>query len=100
MADEKIEIPVELGSIFKSDPSAPVRGGGSRFVPMIPVGNDGTAMPCLWKSHYVVQAELADGSKVPAHECLLLVSRKPILTMRAEVAVDAWQHFGTGLIEW
>lgn len=100
MANEHIEIPIDSGSIFKVNSQEPVRGGGSRFVPMVPVGNDGTAMPCLWRSHYVVQAVLSDGSKVPANECLLLVSRHPILTMRAEVAVDAWGSFGSALIEW
>jgi hypothetical protein len=100
MANEEIEIPVNTGSIFTIDKGRPVRGGGSRFVPMVPVGDKGDTLPCIWKSHYIIQAELADGSHVPANEALLLVSRNPILTMRAEVAVDSWQHFGQGLIEW
>jgi hypothetical protein len=42
----------------------------------------------------------ADGSKTPACECLLLLSRDPPTVMRAEVALDAWQHFGECLVEW
>ena len=48
----------------------------------------------------IVQATLADGSKVPAYECLLLISRNPLTTIRAEVAADSWQHFGQGIVEW
>ncbi len=100
MADEKIEIPIELGSVFRESDRDPIHGGHSRFVPMVPVGNDGSCMPCIWKSHYTVLAQLSDGTKVPARECLLLVSRKPLLTMRAEIAESAFQHFGEVLVEW
>lgn len=99
MADKVI--PIEMGNtIFQRDEQRTVQGGGTRLVPLVPVSNDGSTMPCIWKSRYIIQAELADGNKVAAHECLLLVSRNPILTMRAEVAVDSWQHFGQGPVEW
>lgn len=92
---------ISLGEkIFTPDERLTVSGGGTRLVPMVPVGNDGTTLPCIWKSHYTVQAELGDGSKVLANECLLLLNRNPIATIRAEVAVEAWQHFSTGPIEW
>ena len=95
-----LEIPAEVGNIFRESDRGPVRGGHSRFVPMVPVGDKGDAMPCIWKSHYTIQAELSDGSKVPARECLLLVSRKPLLTMRAEIAESSFVHFGEVLVEW
>jgi len=100
MADESLEIPAKVGHIFREDQGSPVRGGHSRFVPLVPVGDKGDTMPCIWKSHYTIQAELSDGSKVPARECLLLVSRKPLLTMRAEISEDSFQHFGEVLVEW
>ena len=96
----EIEIPAEVGKIFREDPGAPVRGGHSRFVPLVPMGDKGDSMPCIWRSHYTIQAELANGSRVPARECLLLVSRKPLLTMRAEIAETSFQRFGEVLIEW
>lgn len=101
MADHIIDIPVSVGDqIFAKDEKKTVSGGGTRLVPMVPIGDSGERLPCIWKSHYTVQAELSDGSKVPAHECLLLLGRNPLATIRAEVAVEAWQYFGTGPIEW
>jgi len=102
MADEKIEIPIVRGNIFSVDPEKPVRGGHSRFVPNVPVG-DGERqvfLPCIWRSHKITQGETADGSKIQVNECLLLISRDPVTTIRGEVAIDAWQHFGNVLIEW
>ena len=95
-----IEIPIAGGPVFSPDERAPVRGGNLRVVPMVPVGNDGTRLPCIWKSHKTIQATLQDGSKVPACECLLLISRNPLTTIRAEVAADSWQHFERGIVEW
>ena len=97
------DLVIDLGSesIFNESPDRAVSGGGTRYVPAIPVGNDGVIMPCIWRSHYTVQAELSDGSHVPANECLLLVSRKPLLTMRAEIAVAAWSNFNDKIpVEW
>ncbi len=94
------EITVISAPVFKPDEQNAVQGGDRRFVPRVPVGDAGETMLCMWKSHYIVQAELSDGSHVPANECLLLVSRNPLVTIRAEIAVDAWQHFGSGIIEW
>jgi hypothetical protein len=99
MSGEKIEIPVTAGNIFSEDPTRPVEGGHSRLVPAIPIG-DGRVAPCLWKSHYTIQIEGPDGSKTTANECLLLIARNPLLTIRAEVASDAWPHFGRVTIEW
>jgi hypothetical protein len=95
-----IEIPIAGGPVFSPNERAPVRGGNLRYVPMVPVGDDGTRLPCIWKSHVTIQATLSDGSKVPARECLLLITRNPITTIRAEVAESSWQHFGQGLVEW
>jgi hypothetical protein len=95
-----LEIPIINGPFFSRDENAPVRGGNLRFVPMVPVGNDGTRLPCIWKSRETIQATLHDDSKVPAHECLLLIARNPVTVIRAEVAADSWQHFEQGLVEW
>lgn len=74
-------------------------GGRTRMVPIVPVGN-GQALPCVWKSHYMIDVELADGTKGRGYECLLLISRKPIMTIRAEVVAEAWNSFGQGPVEW
>jgi hypothetical protein len=101
MADDIILIPINpTGPVFQANENITVRGGHARYVPMVPVGDDGTRLACIWKSHEIVQATLADGSKVPAYECLLLISRNPLTTIRAEVAADSWQHFGQGIVEW
>lgn len=99
MSDKIIDISVG-DQIFGKDESRTVSGGGTRLVPLVPLGSSGQLAPCIWKSHYTVQAVLADGSKVTANECLLLLGRNPLSTIRAEVAVDSWQHFQTGPVEW
>jgi hypothetical protein len=95
-----MEIPIFTGPVFLRNEKDPVRGGNLRYVPMVPVGNDGTRLPCIWKSRETIQATLENGSKVPARECLLLISRNPITTIRAEVAESSWSHFGQVLVEW
>lgn len=102
MANEKFDIPITGGDIFTEDPEKPVRGGHSRFVPNVPVGDGDKRifLPCIWKSHSVKHGQDASGSTITVNECLLLLSRDPITTIRGEVAVDAWQHFGNVLIEW
>jgi hypothetical protein len=101
MAHDDLIIDLTREPIFNESPDRTVSGGGTRFVPAIPVGNDGTIMPCIWRSRYLIQATLSDGSHVPAYECLLLVSRNPILTMRAEIAVAAWPNFTEKVpVEW
>ena len=95
-----IEIPQSGGEVFARDLKAPVRGGGTRIVPSVPVGDDGSTLPCIWKSTEVTQAEMSDGSKVPANECLLLVSKSPPTVMRGIVPLAAWQLFGECLVEW
>jgi len=99
MANEIHEIPISPGSLFRADRGAPVRGGHSRFVPMVPVSQD-VSLPCIWRSHAVTQGLDNSNRPIRVHECLLLISRDPIVTMRAEVEVDAWQNFGEALVEW
>jgi len=102
MANESLEIPISAGNVFTEDPKNHVHGGHSRFVPHVPVGDGPTLvyLPCLWRSHKITPGKDASGSNIAVNECLLLISRDPITTIRGEVAVDAWQHFGTVLIEW
>ena len=96
-----LSIPISIpGKIFQIDNSAPVHGGGTRLVPFVPVGDDGSTLPCIWKSHTIIQATLSDGNHVPAFECLLLISRCPATVVRAEVPIDSWQHFRNGPVEW
>jgi len=98
MANESFDIPIAPGNIFSADPQKPVEGGHSRFVPNVPVG-DGErqiCLPCIWKSHKITKGRDAEA----VNECLLLISRDPITTLRAEVSVDSWQHFGRVLVEW
>jgi hypothetical protein len=84
MADrELIEIPISAsGEIFTANKDAPVRGGGSRMVPLIPtpLGN----CPCIWRSHTI--SEGAQGQ--PVYEGILLVSKNPPQTMRFQIDVD------------
>lgn len=102
MAEETFDIPISRGNIFTADPEKPVQGGHSRFVPNVPVGDGERRMflPCIWKSHKVTQGQDASGAAIQVNECLLLISRDPVTTIRGEVAVDAWQHFGNILVEW
>jgi hypothetical protein len=72
--------------------------GRARMVPLVPVGN-GTVLPCIWKSHYQVDVDLPDGTKGRGYEALLLVSRKPLMTLRAEVVAEAWDSFARGPVE-
>jgi hypothetical protein len=99
MTDHVI-IPIASESLFEEDSHRTVYGGGTRMVPMVPAGTDGTLLPCIWKSHTVTQGRDNDEQPIPVHECLLLVSRDPILTIRAEVHVDAWKQFARGPVEW
>ena len=93
-------IPISTGDIAKPSKEGPVRGGGSRLVPAVPIGKDGATVPCIWKSPYAIQIADENGGRTPAHECLLLMAKNPPTVMRAEVADSAWQHFGECLVEW
>jgi hypothetical protein len=99
MSDDLV-VPIRPSEVFRPSRGSPVRGGHTRVVPAVPVGDDGSTAPCIWRSPRQVQMTAADGSKTPACECLLLLSRDPPTVMRAEVALDAWQHFGECLVEW
>ena len=100
MADQLVEIPLTVGDVLAPDPARPLRGGNLRLVPLVPVGG-GKTLPCIWKSHDVVLEETRDdGGKHPANECLLLISRNPLLTLRAFAEVEAWKTFGEGVVEW
>lgn len=100
MPTDPIIIPVSTNSLFKPDPLRPVQGGNTRLVPLIPIGEGKEHLPCIWKSHDVKDGTDSSGQTIRVYECLLLVSRNPVLTLRAEVAVEAWQHFSLGPVEW
>jgi hypothetical protein len=91
---------VARGELFEQSDREAVRGGGSRLVPMVPVG-EGKTLPCIWKSHHPKPCDInQDGHPLPAFECLLLISRDPLQTIRAEIDVRAWAQFSSGPVEW
>ena len=91
---------IARGELFEANDHETVRGGGTRLVPMVPVG-EGKALPCIWKAHQSKPADINnDGNLLPAFECLLLISRDPLQTIRAEVDVRAWAQFAHGPVEW
>lgn len=96
---DNIVIPISPGELFQSDPVRAVQGGNTRMVPLVPIGN-GRLLPCIWKSHEVTTGNDPHDQPIRVHQCLLLVSREPLLTLRAEVEVEAWKQFTTGPIEW
>lgn len=97
MADH-IEIPVNV-ELFTPEEIGCSRGGRTRLVPLVKT-SVGT-FPVIWKSHETVVADVnGDGHPIPAVECVLLVTRKPLVTMRAEVDVKAWEHLPQGPVEW
>jgi hypothetical protein len=98
-SERPIVIPISAGSLLGHDPLPPAQGGDTRMVPMVPVG-EGKLLPCIWKSHAIKNGIDHGGQSIRVHECLLLASRDPLLTLRAEVAVESWQHFGHGPVEW
>jgi len=75
------------------------RSERNRLVPSVPVGG-GKFLPCLWKSHRTTLSTDGSGNQIKVRECLLLVSRNPLLTLRAEVEVEAWKNFSTTPVEW
>jgi hypothetical protein len=98
MADrELIEIPISAsGEIFTANKDAPVRGGGSRMVPLVPtpLGN----CPCIWRSHKITR-----GSKgQPVYEGLLLATREPLKIVVIEIDVDVvnQNNFPLVQVEW
>jgi len=99
MAEVVIPI-IARGELFQKNDHEAVRGGGSRMVPMVPVG-EGKELPCIWKSHKAKPCDInRDGNLLLAYECLLLISREPLQTIRAEIDVRAWEQFGSGPVEW
>lgn len=95
MSDQVIQIPVSTSPVEAAHPGQ----GKTRLVPVIrtPVG----PMLCIWQSHKVIQADVNnDGHPIPARECVLLVTREPLVTMRAEVDLKAWEHFDQAPVEW
>jgi hypothetical protein len=95
-----ISIPVDSSGLFRPDETKPVRGGGTRLVPLVPIDNAGNTLPCIWRSHEVVEITKADGSKGRGNHCLLLANRNPPLVLPADVDLDAWPTFGEGPVEW
>lgn len=99
--DRLVEIPISPGELFRADETRTVSGGNTRLVKMVPIGNDGkTRLPCVWRSHAVTGGIDANGNPIRINACLLLASKNPPLVLPAEVAVDAWQHFAEGPVEW
>jgi len=45
-----ISIPVDSSGLFRPDETKPVRGGGTRLVPLVPIDNAGNTLPCIWRS--------------------------------------------------
>jgi len=93
-----IEIPVSTSDgVFTASKEAPVRGGGSRLVPLVPtpLGN----CPCIWRSH-----EVTAGSKgQPVYNGILLVSKDPPQTVPFEIDVAVAKNpsaFPLVAVEW
>jgi hypothetical protein len=100
-SDGLVEISVDAGELFRPDETRTVAGGGTRLVKMVPVDNIGkTRLPCIWRSRVVTDGFDIGGGKIRVNACLLLVSKNPPTVLAAEVAVDAWQHFPEGPVEW
>lgn len=96
----RIEIPISGGDVLSPDPHHSISGGDTRIVRMVPVG-DNKHLPCIWKSKYLVNDLDANGQSLRGHECLLLLSRNPLTTLRAIVDYrDDWQSFPTTVVEW
>jgi hypothetical protein len=101
MADDVVEIPISSGDLFRPDETNTVAGGGTRLVKMVPIDEDGhTRLPCIWRSRSAARGTDKHGSPIQVNACLLLASKSPPCVMAAEVAVDAWQHFQDGPVEW
>lgn len=95
-----IEIPVDSSGLLGVEAARSERGR-TRMVPMVPVSHDGlTRLPCIWRSHEIVEITRSDGSRGRGNQCLLLASTNPPVVLPAEVDLDAWQNFGTGPVEW
>ena len=102
MVDEHdcIVIPIiSSGELFKASDSGPVRGGGTRYVPLIRTPHG--PWPCIFKSHKIISEVVRDGcGPVPCHECILLVSRDPLQTIRAVIEVEGFKTFDMVPVEW
>jgi len=100
MSDHPLVIPISTGGVFRPEDTCPTRGGNSRMVKMVPVG-DGNRLPCLIRSREAYTIDSDDlPLSAPSYECLLLVSRKPYLVMRAYVEVAAWPTLSEQPLEW
>jgi hypothetical protein len=96
MANEDLIIPIHSENAFTPDLNAPVRGGGSRMVRMVPTGIG--LLPIIWISHKITTNEQG----VPVYNCLLLDNKDPPHTSPAEITVDAFRHkdFPMVAVEW
>jgi hypothetical protein len=73
--------------------------GKTRFVPVV-VTPSGPLL-VIWRSHETIMADVnGDGHPIAANECVVLVSRNPLVTMRAEVDVNLWNHCDQAVVEW
>jgi hypothetical protein len=95
MADSDLVIKINSDA-YKKDAHAPVRGGGTRIVYAIPSGVG--MVPLIWISHEIV----TDDNGQPAHECLILISKKPLQAIPGTVPVAAIQsgNIPTTAVEW
>lgn len=95
-----IEIPVDSSGLVGVAAARSERGR-TRLVPMVPISPDGrTRLPCIWRSHEIVEITRSNGTLGRGNKCLLLASTNPPVVLPAEVDLDAWQSFGTGPVEW
>ena len=101
MSDEPLVIPISGGDVFRPDEHGPVRGGGTRFVKLVPVDETGqTKLPCIWRSREIFPGIDAKGGEIRVHHCLLLACREPPTVLPADIDVRAWPSFSEGPVEW
>jgi hypothetical protein len=89
-------IDINAGEAFKQDAHAPVRGGGTRLVRMVPtaIGN----LPIIWISHEITKND----EGIPVYQCLLLDNKTPPHALPAEITVEAFKtkNFPMTSVEW
>jgi hypothetical protein len=93
-------IPIQgAGDLFKPLADRPVQGGGSRLVPGVPTPHG--VWPCIWKSHQISEAVIREGGKPErVYECILLTSKNPPQTIRAQIEAEGFKTFQPVAIEW
>jgi hypothetical protein len=101
MAERLVEIPIDVSSKPFSPGPDSVRGGGTRYVPHVDMGQPFGWCPIIWQSHETHMAVLRDGEPpVRAVDCVILLNRKPAQPMRAEIEQAGIQAFPKAPVEW